>query len=88
MLSLPCPYSKRNETWLEWLAERGMALAGKNPAYYRELMDRLEGKVLQPVGGEDGKPIKYEINVRDTETRELTDRLIKGHSVVNDIGLS
>ena len=52
MLPLPCPYSKKEETWLEWLADKGMALAGENPTYYHELMDRLEGKVVQPIGGE------------------------------------
>jgi len=64
MLPLPCPYSKKGETWLEWLADRGMALAGENPAYYRELMDRLEGKVTQPIGGEDGGPIEVSIDYK------------------------
>jgi len=50
MLPLPCPYAP-GKTWLEWLADRGMALAGENAGYYRELMDRLEGKVTQPVEG-------------------------------------
>jgi len=48
MLPLPCPYAP-GKTWLEWLADRGMALAGENAGYYRELMDRLEGKVTQPI---------------------------------------
>jgi len=87
MLALPCPYAP-GKTWLEWLADRGMALAGENAAYYRELMDRLEGKVLQPVGGEEGKPIIYEIRVKDAETGNLTDRIIKGDTMVSHIGLS
>jgi len=87
MLALPCPYAP-GKTWLEWLADRGMALAGENASYYKELMDRLEGKVLQPVGGEDGGPIKYDIRVTDTETKQLTDRIIKGNQVVANIGLS
>jgi len=48
MLPLPCLYAK-DKTWAEWLAERGMALAAENAAYYREIMDRLEGKVTQPI---------------------------------------
>ena len=51
MLPLPCPYSKKGETWLEWLADRGLALAGENASYYKEFLDRLEGKVLQPFEG-------------------------------------
>ena len=51
MLALPCPYAP-GKTWLEWLADRGMALAGENATYYRELMDRLEGKVVQPIEGQ------------------------------------
>lgn len=48
MLSRKCPYAS-DKTWAEWLAERGMALAGENATYYRELMDRLEGKITQPM---------------------------------------
>lgn len=51
MLPLPCPYAP-GKTWLEWLAERGMALSGDNAQYYKELMDRLEGKVTQTVEGQ------------------------------------
>ena len=51
MLPLPCPYAP-DKTWVEWLAERGMSLAGENATYYKELLDRLEGKVTQPVSGE------------------------------------
>ena len=61
MLPLLCPYSKKDETWLEWLADRGLALAGENPAYYRELMDRLEGKVTQPVEGQIKEDISFTI---------------------------
>ena len=50
MLPLPCPYAF-GKTWGEWLAERGLSLAGESAAYYRETLDRLEGKVTQPVEG-------------------------------------
>lgn len=52
MLPLPCPHSKKGETWLEWLAAESMKLAGENAQYYKELMDRLEGKVMQPIANE------------------------------------
>jgi len=77
MLPLPCPYAP-GKSWLEWLADRGMALAGENPTYYRELMDRLEGKVTQPISGPDGGPIRYQITVEDNETKQLTEQLISG----------
>jgi hypothetical protein len=59
MLPLLCPYSKKNETWLEWLADRGMALAGENATYYKELMERLEGKITQPITPEG--PIIFKV---------------------------
>lgn len=40
------------------------------------------------LSGKDGQPIKYDITVRDTRTKELTERLIKGGSVVSDLSLS
>ena len=55
MLGQPCPY-KAGVTWAEYLAERGLALAGEKAQYYCELMDRLEGKVAQPISG-TGEPI-------------------------------
>lgn len=61
MLPLPCPYSKKGETWLEWLADRGMAMAGEIATYYSELMDRLEGKVTQPVEGRIDSDIVFNI---------------------------
>lgn len=51
MLSEPCPYAS-GKTWAQWLARRGMELAGENAVYYRELLDRLEGKVTQPLEGQ------------------------------------
>ena len=50
-LGEPCPYAE-GKTWAEWIARRALELAGENPAYYRELLDRLEGKVVQPIEGQ------------------------------------
>jgi hypothetical protein len=63
MLPLPCPYAK-GKTWLEWLAERGMALAGENATFYKELLDRLEGKVPQPIAGDKENPLQVNINAK------------------------
>lgn len=45
-LNQPCDKDP-SVTWAEWLAKRALELAGENPAYYRELMDRTEGRVPQ-----------------------------------------
>lgn len=60
MLPLPCPYAP-GKTWLEWLADRGMAQAGGNATYYKELMERLEGKVVQPVEGQIDSDVIFTI---------------------------
>ena len=86
-LTQPCPYAP-GKTWLQYLVERWLAHSLDNVTYFRELIERLEGKVLQPIGGENGEPIKYEISVKDNETKQLTDRIIKGGQVVSHISLS
>lgn len=70
MLPEICPYDPKGRTWLDWLSERGMALAGENATYYREFMDRHEGKVLQPLGNEDGSPLIIQVNVNSNNTKE------------------
>ena len=59
-LGQPCPKDPF-KTWAEWLALRALELAGENPAYYRELLDRVEGKVTQSIGGAPNMPIITEI---------------------------
>jgi len=56
-LSKECPYAV-GKTWLQYLADRWLRMAVENASYFRELMDRLEGKVVQPVSGEGGGPIE------------------------------
>lgn len=71
----PCPYAK-DKTWLQYLVERWLGMAVENASYFRELMDRLEGKVVQPVGGEGGGPIeiivKWDGNKRDGNGNETS----------------
>ena len=62
MLNEVCPFDPKGRTWLIALAEAGMRLALVKPDAMRELRDRLEGKVMQPIGGADGKP--FELIVR------------------------
>jgi len=51
-----CPYAP-NQTWLEYLVERWLGQAAENATYFNQLIERLEGKVTQPIGGEGGGPI-------------------------------
>ena len=83
-----CPYDPEGKTWKEYLVERWLAHSLDNVTYFRELTERLEGKILQPIGGENGEPIKYELTVKDAETKDLTERIIKGGQVVSNISLS
>jgi hypothetical protein len=82
-----CPFDP-GKTWAQYLVDRWLGQSVENVSYFRELIERVEGKVLQPIGGEDGGPIKYEITTKDTETKQLTDRIIKGGQVVSNISLS
>jgi hypothetical protein len=44
-----CPYDTKGRTWKEYLVDRWLALSAENPSYFRELVERLEGKVTQPI---------------------------------------
>jgi len=54
----------------------------KTQAKHRGYIERAE------IGGIGGEPIRYEINTKDNETKQLTVKLIKGSSLVSNIGLS
>ena len=50
MLDEVCPYATvPRQTWREWLALRGLTLAGTADSAHEHLKDRLEGKVALPV---------------------------------------
>lgn len=78
MLDKPCPYAKDPKiTWREWLAEKGLLLAGYKEAALRDLKDRLEGKVTLPIGGDKENPI-YMITVGSEEGKKGIERVLKG----------
>jgi len=71
-----CPYDSEKRTWLQYLVERWLAHSIENATYFRELIERLEGKVTQPIGGDEEKPFRHVIQVVDNETKKaLTDFL-------------
>lgn len=65
----PCPYAP-DKTWLEYLAERWLGQAVENAGYFRELMDRLEGKVTQPIGGAGDGPVTIRVIYDDRDKRD------------------
>ena len=71
-LGEPCPYAP-GKTWVEWLARRALELAGENPAYYRELLDRVEGKVSQLGASLIQQDRTVNICVIDEETKYLVE---------------
>ena len=77
MLPEICPYDPQGRTWAKYLVERWMAQSVKNPAYFHELIERLEGKVVQPIGGEDG-PLTLKIIVVSEHDKENIERVISG----------
>jgi len=59
MLTQPCPHSKTKpkQTWLQWLAEKGMSMAGIELGFHTELRNRLEGRVPQTIAGDPNAPV-------------------------------
>jgi len=57
--------------------------------FYLKTQGKVRGYIERAeIGGIGGEPIRYEINTKDSETKQLTVKLIKGNPVVSHIGLS
>ena len=73
------PGEKHNRNWRQLLVLAWLTGAMKNPVLFKELLDRLEGKVVQPVGGAaGGEPVKVEIIVSSEIARVLTEEITRG----------
>ena len=73
------PGEKHNRNWRQLLVLAWLTGAMKNPVLFKELLDRLEGKVVQPVGGAaGGEPVKVEITVSSEIARTLTEEIARG----------
>ena len=69
---------KQGRTWRQLLVLAWLTGAMKNPVLLKEVLDRLEGKVTQPIGGEGGQPIKIEVVVASDNAKKLTKAVIAG----------
>ena len=57
MMLEACPFDAQGRPWLEALAEGGMRQALTTPVALSNLQDRHEGKVTQPISGDNENPI-------------------------------
>jgi len=53
------------------------ALAG-NPQFMQMLLDRVEGKVTQPLGGGNGKDLIFHVIVNNDEVRDMVNDVLAG----------
>lgn len=75
-----CPFDSQGRTWIEALSEGGLRQSLVTPAAMSNLQDRHEGKVTQPIGGEDGQPIKHEVIVSSELSKRLTEQILQGEN--------
>ena len=63
-------------TWRQAIALRMLrdGVGGK----YSELLERLEGKVTQPIGGEGGKDLIFNITVSGEQAKDMVSRVLAG----------
>lgn len=55
-----CPYDP-GKTWGEYIVRRWLELATDNATYFKELIERLEGKVTQPIEGQINAEVTFTI---------------------------
>jgi hypothetical protein len=60
-LGKPCPLAK-GKTWGQYLVGQWLRNAAKNATYFTELLERMDGKVIQPIGGNPDMPMIVEIH--------------------------
>ncbi len=66
------PNDAKGRTWREALVDSWLEDAMKSPVLFKELLDRLEGKVAQPVTGDPEKPIYARVIYERCSSREAS----------------
>jgi len=72
MLTAPCPLDSKGRTWKEYIVDKWLELAAENPAYFRELIERIEGRTPLLVSQESRN---VTILVQDEETKHLIEHV-------------
>ena len=67
------PGEKQGRTWRQLLVLAWLSGAMKNAVLMKELLDRLEGKVTQPIGGEGGGEIILRVVYDNDSNRSKKD---------------
>ena len=70
---------KNDKTWRELLVHAWLVGAYKgNSVLFKELLDRLEGKVMQPIGGDKDAPLFPAISVISNNGEKLAREICSG----------
>jgi len=74
-LGEPCPKDP-TKTWAQYLSDRWLELACENVQAFKELMERLEGKVVFPIAAETPAVVTWVIGKGyvDRDVKELEGR--------------
>jgi hypothetical protein len=72
------PDDPKGRTQGEYLVDQWIEKAAENPVYFRELLERMEGKVTQPISGEGGGAVIFKILVANEHDKESVERVMKG----------
>lgn len=73
------------KTWRELLVEAWLIGAYKgNTVFFKELLERLDGKVPQSLTGEGGGPISVTVTVSSERAKELTNKILKGEGTEDE----
>ncbi len=73
-----CPGDKQGRTWRQVLVLAWLTGSLKNPMLLAHLLDRVEGKVAQPISGEYGGPVQVHATIQvvsDAAKAQLADVL-------------
>ncbi|MGA2670448.1 MAG: hypothetical protein ABSF21_03395 [Dehalococcoidia bacterium] len=77
-LAEPCPYAP-GKTWAEYIARRALELASENPTYFKEILDRVEGRVALPIQQDiTSESPHYTIIVSSEEAKHNVERILAG----------
>ncbi|MGA2669969.1 MAG: hypothetical protein ABSF21_00910 [Dehalococcoidia bacterium] len=68
----------KGKTKEQLLAEVWYEKAKTDTRYFEMLLDRLEGKVTQPIGGEGGKDLIFTVVVSNEQVKDMVGEVLSG----------